>query len=238
MAVRPPISVSPDAPGHAQSPLLGSNPLAAAAVATSTGLGGYASDPAEGFASVTTTFQVPQITCQDANNVYDLWWGDFLTPANSGTAGWHNGWAGYAAVYAECYFGVPSDYAYAGAGPYRNHFQINPGDTVVARIADTNTGEVIAQLTDLTLNGSIFSAAIESGDPEYQVGSFPNGTNELPVFTKVTFKNSFVNGAYMNQPSQPTPYTLSLNGDAQVVPSTISKTKPVNTFTDTEKSPF
>jgi hypothetical protein len=109
---------------------------------------------------------------------------------------------------------------------------------VVTRIADSNTGQVTAQVTDLTLNGSAASAAITSGDPEWQVGTYSDATNELPVFTKVTFKNTFVNGAYMNQPGQPTAYTLSMNGDAQVVPSKISATKPVNSFTDVEKSPF
>jgi hypothetical protein len=206
-------------------------------MATSTGLGGYAADPPEGFGSVTTTFTVPTITCQDATNSYDVEWGAQLTPANSGSVGWHNGFDGYAVVVADCVSGVTHYLAGANAGPFTHTLQVNPGDNVAARIADTNTGEVIAQLTDLTLNVSTASGAIESGDPEWQVGTFPL-SDKLPVFTKVTFKNTFVNGAYMNQPSQPTAYTLSINGDAQVIPSKIATTKPVSSFTDTEKSPF
>jgi hypothetical protein len=238
MAIGPPINGRPGTSGQGRSPLLGSNPLAVAAPATSTGLAGYAADPSEGFGSVTTTFTVPTITCQDANNVYDIEWGDYLTPANSGSVGWRNGYAAFAFVYADCNAGVPTYYADTNAGPYSHYFQINPGDNVAARIADTNTGEVIAQLTDLTLNGSVASGAIEAGDPEWQVGTFPYNPGQLPVFTKVTFKNTLVNGAYMNQPSQPTAYTLNMNGDAQVVPSTISASKPVNSFTDTEKHTF
>jgi hypothetical protein len=237
MAIRPPINGRTATPGQARSPLLGSNPLAVAAAATSTGLGGYADDPAEGFGSVTTTFTVPTITCEDANQTYSIAWGDFLTPANSGSVGYQNGYDGYAVVSAVCYSGTPSYEAQTNAGANNFTFQVNPGDSVSTRIADTNTGEVIAQLTDFTSNSSGASATFESGDPEWQVGTFPL-SDKLPVFTKVTFKNTFVNGAYMNQPSQPTAYTLSFNGHALVVPSTISATKPVNSFTDTEKSPF
>jgi hypothetical protein len=216
---------------------LGSNPLALAAPATSTGLAGYDADPPEGFGSVTTTFQVPPMTCPDPANVDDVEWGVFLTPANSGSVGAGNGRAAFAVVYAECNSGVASYSGFTNAGG-TYVFAIDAGDTVMARIADTNTGKVIAQLTDLTLNTSGTSATFEPGDPEWQVGTFPYSSYELPVFTKVTFKNTLVNGAYMNQPSQPAAYTLNMNGDAQVVPSTISATKPVSSFTDTEKSPL
>jgi hypothetical protein len=238
LAARPPVLGLPATPSLAQSPLLGSNPLVVAAMANSTGLGGYASDPAEGFGSVTTTFTVPTITCEDATQTYNIAWGDFLTPANSGSVGWRNGFDGYALVVAVCNAGTPSYEAQTNAGANNFTFQVSPGDSVSTRIADTNTGEVIAQLTDFTANTSGASATFESGDPEWQVGTFPVSSNVLPVFTKVTFKNTLVNGAYMNQPSKPTPYTLSMNGDAQVVPSAISATKPVNSFSDTEKTPF
>lgn len=209
---------------------------------TSPYLGGYVGQPTEGFSSITTTFKIPStIACSNSSDYEEILLGTWLTP--NGTVGWESGYDAAAAAVARCQGnGVIQVYAYTDVGGAANYgAAVNPGDTVVARIAVTNNAQTVATVNDLT-NRASESTQFNSTpvDTEYQIGVEPDPDIEsgtaIPYLPNVTFGQADINGAYLSTDRSLTRYKLKQGSTVQITPSSLSPLTLKNSFTDTENS--
>jgi hypothetical protein len=117
--------------------------------------------------------------------------------------------------------------AFVVNGPDSFGLTVNPGDKIITRIAETNTGNSVATATDVTTGGQETSSATTvSGVTQFYQGVIPNvgyeqissGTLNIPKFKNITLTESMPNGQYLSQ-INPTGYKLDQNGPVQIVPS-------------------
>lgn len=216
----PPSSAA--ATGAAVHPLTSSNP-------TNPYFGGEQGTPADGVASIGSTFVVPKVSCPV--NATALLLGDSFSDTNGQTQA-------EGLLVAQCMSGVPSYGLVANTfdgGQQEVVSGVSPGDLII--ISDYATSSnTVATVTDAT-SGVTESSQDGTGDASgtppavFSFGIFNYGP--VPKFRTVTFKEVQVNGEHLAQ-TAPTAIDLENQTDRQVV-TTSPRSPSASTFTLTYK---
>jgi hypothetical protein len=191
--------------GAAVHPLTSSNP-------TNPYFGGEQGTPADGVASIGSTFLVPKVSCPA--NATGLLVGDSFSDTNDQTQA-------EGLLVAQCVSGAPSYGLVAdtfGGGQQDVFSGVSPGDLII--ISDYATSSnTVATVTDETsgvTESSQDGTGDASGAPSEQFDSGIFNFGPVPKFSALTFKEVQVNGEHLAQ-TDPTAIDLENQTDRQVV---------------------
>jgi Peptidase A4 family len=194
------------------------------AKSTSPVVAGYVGEPSSGIASVSSTFNVPKITCAIKTDAEVFYLGPFLSAPNVGLDD------ARASELLECNDGKATyDLEVSTHNGATSYSPNKPGDTVSASVAESNSGETTATATDITTGHSLTSEESTlsgaNADTTYYEGleAIPSleSAGNIPTFTKITFNYNQVNGQYLGEVGA-TVENLKQFSDEQVATSSLS----------------